>query len=205
MNANNTTNHARGSETQPTPKQIRQGRRWVVFIISLLALNVAVCAVTVTKALSNGGLVVEPDYDRKASNHTQAMRTAQASRNLHWTCTTETPIATDIADESRGTNAALCLKFLNAEGQPVTDLDVRVTYFHRAAAKQQTLVRLPELAPGIYQAHAPHNRHGIWELRITAKRQGERAIEHFEDTLDLVVLPNAHGNQATSCTNRTHP
>ncbi len=198
------TNTPNARDDRPTPKQLRQGRRWVVFIISLLALNVAVCAVTVTKALSNGGLVVEPDYDRKASNHTQAMRTAQASRNLHWTCTTETPIATDTTNQSPATNAALCLKFLTAEGQPVTDLDVRVTYFHRAAAKQQTLVRLPEIAPGIYQAHAPLNRPGIWELRITAKRQGERTTEHFEDTLDLVVLPNAHGNQATSHTNRTN-
>lgn len=184
------TNHARPGETKPTPKQIRQGRRWIVFIVSLLALNVAVCAVTVTKALSNGGLVVEPDYDRKASNHTQAMRTAQASRSLHWTCTTETPIATDIDDQPPKTNDAICLKFIAADGAPVTDLDVRVTYFHRAAAKQQTLVRLPQLTPGMYQAQAPHDRPGIWELRITAQRQRER----YENTLDLVVLPSAHSN-----------
>lgn len=204
MNANTPKAH----DDRPTPKQLRQGRRWVVFIISLLALNVAVCAVTVTKALSNGGLVVEPDYDRKASNHAQAMRTAQASRNLHWTCTTQTPIATDTNIQSLDTNNTLCLKFLTADSKPVTDLDVRVTYFHRAAAKQQTLVRLPEIAPGIYQAQAPHNRPGIWELRITAQRQGERTGERFEDTLDLVVLPSAQSNQPAAHnthTDRTQP
>jgi nitrogen fixation protein FixH len=175
---------------KPTPQQIRQGRRWIVFIVSLLALNVAVCAITVTKALSDGGLVVEPDYDRKASNHAQAMRSAQASRNLGWTCTTQAPISADATNQPVEKTSTLCLKFLAADAKPVTDLDVRVTYFHRASAKQQTVVRLPEIAPGIYQALAPHDRVGVWELRVTAQRPGER----FEDTLDLVVHPKAQSN-----------
>lgn len=52
----------------PDSSPVPSGKKWPVIIVSLLLLNVAVCATTVTLSLRNPA-AVEPDY---------------YSRGLHW-------------------------------------------------------------------------------------------------------------------------
>jgi len=149
---------------------MKRGWQWPLLVTAALAFTVGVNVVMFFAAKSDpNGTVVEPDYYRKAVEWDRTMAQRSASDALGWTATATLAAHTDALREIR-------VVLRDSTGAAVTDADVRVTLIHNSEAAKLVEGTLTPQPTGDY-AHAmlaPHA--GRWEVRVTARRGGERFL-----------------------------
>lgn len=136
---------------------------WPAAVVGVLAITVGANVWLVWMAREPNGAVIEPDYYRKAVAWDSLAARQGRSDALGWT-----------ADASIGPDAAGRVRvratIADSLGAPVTGAGVALEAVHNLAAGAHVRARLAEVAPGVYEADAALDRHGLWELRLTATR-----------------------------------
>lgn len=145
---------------------MKRGAGWPIAITVVLAVTVGANIFLLRVATEPNAYATEPDYYRKAVAWDSTAAAERASAATGWTG--------DATIVARGRRLEIRLRFVDAAGAPVTGAAVHVTAIHNlAAATPSELIATP--APdGGYVATLPVAREGLWELRVTAVRGGDR-------------------------------
>lgn len=161
----------------PTAAPRRSGRIWPVLVVSLIALNFATVAVTVSLAVRDDSVAVEPDYYAKALNFDEVARARADSAALGWT--TDISLRPGPGDD----HTQLHVRIADAQGRPVTDAAVTAELFASARAAHRQRLTLSPAPDGQYTAPARIDRAGLWHVRLHA----HRSDDIYERSTDLLV------------------
>ncbi len=153
------------------------GTRWAMAIGGLLTIPVVANFGLMALAKSDASFAVEGDYYRRAVAW-DATRAAEArGLALGWSVS----LATTADGRLRAT-------VTDRDGLPLDDASVSVEAFHnaRAGEKHQATLRTDHANAGdhTYVGALPMTRSGVWVLRVTVDRAGER----FETTVRRDVV-----------------
>ncbi len=127
------------------------------------------------------GVVVEPDYYRKAVQWDSAMARQRESAALGWRATVRLSAVPAAPLAASGLSApdptrALEVTLLDGVGAPLTGATVRATLIHNADAGRPVTAVLTELGEGRYAADPRLAHRGMWEVRIEAERSAARFL-----------------------------
>jgi len=149
---------------------------WVpaLLLTSLIGMQLAVLSST----LDDPTFATEADYYRKATDWDAQQARARQSQALGWTARAR-------VEASAGAGHALSVSLEDARHAAIDGAEVRAIAFHNARAGQPRELILPELSPGVYRAELGAARAGVWELRLSAKRDPDR----YETTLRFEIDP----------------
>jgi nitrogen fixation protein FixH len=132
------------------------------------------------------GVVVEPDYYRKAVQWDSTMAHRAASDLLGWKVSVALS-ADEAAPGSASRAATLHVTLVDSAGAGVAGAAVQAVLIHNADAGRPLELALRDQGAGRYGAELPLGHAGLWEVRVSAERAGERfgVIAHT----DLVARP----------------
>lgn len=139
--------------------------RWIPWAIAgalgcVVAVNGALAYFALT---SSTGLVTEHPYD-SGNNYNRVLEAAAAQDALGWRGALRfAPDAGEIAAE-----------FTDRAGQPLTGLAVAARLVRPVEPLPDLVLALQERAPGRYVGTIATNHPGLWEVRTTARRGGDR-------------------------------
>lgn len=157
---------------------MRRPRLFPEMIFGLIGVNMVIVAVTVAAATRDRSFAVEPDYDVKALRWDEQRAAAERSRALGWS-------ATLTAERTAPEAGYLAVTLTARDGTPIEGAVVDLDMFHSARAAHHTRLRLSPGAPGVYGAPAPLDRHGLWEIELTARC----GADHFAARLGFELVP----------------
>jgi nitrogen fixation protein FixH len=144
-----------------------RGRRWLFFLIALIAVPMAIQVFLVLRAVEDPSFAVEPDYYRRSLAWDEVMAQERLNARLGWQIALTTPLV------SRPGPSSLSVSLLDRAGKPLSGATIRVEAFAVARAGQVLrAVLTPVAVPGQYQALLVLERPGRWELRFTAELGG---------------------------------
>lgn len=141
-------------------------RIWPWVPVGLLACMLGGLATMAAIATNDPGFALEPNYYEKAVKYDGEMAQRAENARLGWKL--EASVGRAGAD---GTDVVVRLQ--NAEG-PVSGARLSVEALRNASAAHVLDAPLVERAPGEYACKLAMARGGVWELRLTAERGGER-------------------------------
>ncbi|HEX6764498.1 MAG TPA: FixH family protein [Polyangiaceae bacterium] len=118
-------------------------------------------------AADDPGFALERDYYRKAVAYDREIAQRGENARLAWSAQTE------LGSASPGASTELVVRLRDQKG-PVTGAMLSVEALRNATAARVLETKLAERAPGEYAGHLSMARGGLWELRLTAERGGER-------------------------------
>lgn len=171
---------AAAAEAKPDRKPLIPGKAWPWVVVCMLAMNVGVCAITVTAALKNpAARAVEPNYYDRAVAWDDTKARFPTTQTLGWSVQ---------ADLALGA-PTITLRLLDRAGEPVEG-DVRVMAFHQGRSGERVEIDLESLGAGVYSGRIDVFHAGLWEVR------GEIVTDRFDNrggrfTTVVDVAPNA--------------
>jgi nitrogen fixation protein FixH len=150
---------------------MKRGWQWPALVTLALGFTVGVNFVMLYAAKSDpNGTVVEPDYYRKAVEWDRTMARREASAALGWTARASLEASASLRE--------LRVALADSSGVAVTNAEVTATLIHNREASTPLSVAL-KAHESEYVVELPALRSGLWEVRVVARRGGER----FESTL----------------------
>jgi len=161
---------------------VKSGAWWPIAIVGVLGVTVVANIALLREAGAPGAAVVEPDYYRKALAWDTTMAQERASLDLGWRADAR------LAPAGAGL-AEVTVTLAARDGEPVAGATVRVEAIHNADAGRFVTGALAERAPGRYAAILPLAHHGLWELRLDARRGPARYLASLR--ADLAPAPAA--------------
>lgn len=140
---------------------------WPAAILGVLGVTVAANVVLLVEAGDPGAAGIEPDYYRRAVAWDSTM--AQEDRNaaLGWR------LAADLGPPAAG-GSPLVVRLTDADGRRIAGARIDVEAIHNLAASHPVRATLDATEDGAYATRLPLPRRGLWELRFTVVRAGER-------------------------------
>lgn len=146
---------------------VSQATLWKLAPVGLLAVMVTGLGAMAAIATSDPSFALESDYYQKAVAYDQEI--AQRSRNheLGWSLHAALGAATASG------SSPLDVTLRDTAG-PLVGAHLQVTALHNANAAARLETRLDETTPGHYRGALPLRRGGIWELRFSVVRGGDR-------------------------------
>lgn len=164
-------------EQTPAPAKARStGRIWLVIIVSLLLMNATIVAITVYYATSDKSVVTEPDYYAKAVDFESVIKQRETSALLGWSAAPSLRAAID------GRTMELVITLADREGQPLSGASVSAVAFAntRAGQRQPLTLTSVDQASNKYASPIMIDRSGVWNIRITATRDGKNFTRDAE-------------------------
>jgi nitrogen fixation protein FixH len=152
---------------------MKRGWQWPVLVTLALGFTVGVNFVMLYAAKADpNGTVVEPDYYRKAVEWDRTMARRSASLALGWT--TRASLV--------GTPSRLQVQLADSAGVALVDAEVTATMIHNREASTPFALTLAPTGAGTYSVDLPATRSGLWEVRVVARRGGDRfeSTQHVE-------------------------
>lgn len=144
---------------------MRRLRLFPGIVFGLLGLNVSIVAATVYLAHSDRSFAVEPGYDEKAMRWDETARARERSEALGW--------ESSVLTAQGGGETRLVVLLTAQDGAPVEGASVVAVVFASARASQRFRLELTAAGPGRYEAALPSARRGLWQVQVTASREGE--------------------------------
>jgi hypothetical protein len=146
---------------------------WPVIIISLLGLNMTICAITVYAATRNPAAVtVEPDYYRKAVEWDSSRQIWSKPEEAGWDLTASARI-----EDDRG------LIHLMISGR-ASQVGLHALVFHRLQPDVRTEIMLVRTGvdedSSVYSGVLPSTRIGLWDLEIRDESEHVRFVRTVE-------------------------
>jgi hypothetical protein len=120
-----------------------------------------------TIATRDPGFALERDYYAKAVTYDRVIFQRGENARLGWL------LETDLGEAAPGRTTPLVVKVRSGEGA-VVGARVSVEALRNATAQAAVEATLVERAKGQYTANLALARGGLWELRLTVERAGER-------------------------------
>jgi nitrogen fixation protein FixH len=142
---------------------------WPAVIVGALAVHVVASLVTVWIATSNPSYAVEEDYYQKALAWDASRDQKRHNTALGWRLDAEVTAAA-----STGGDPTLAVRLVDRDGRPLDGATVAVAAFHNARADEILRAELAAKGDGLYSCGLAMRRSGVWELRFTVDRGGER-------------------------------
>lgn len=152
-----------------TSKRFRRGWQWPWLVTAALLFTVGVNVVMLFAASGDrNGSVVEQDYYRKAVAWDETMARQAASDRLGWRARASftAPVGAALP--------ALVVQATDSAGAPLTGARFSAVLIHNADAAHPLRATLTETSEGRYEAPVGIAHAGMWEVRLEARRDGER-------------------------------
>jgi nitrogen fixation protein FixH len=148
---------------------MKPGALWPAAVVG--ALTVTVAANVAMFVLANGGnrAVVEPRYYERAVAWDSTMAEIARSEATGWTATAVLAPGADRARDPR-----LTVRLADRAGRGLEGATVRVEAIHNLDSERGVHATLLARGNGVYATDLPLRHRGLWELRVTASRGGER-------------------------------
>ena len=150
--------------TPVLPPQVR----WPALIVGALVIHVVASLATVFIATSDPSYAVEEDYYQKALAWDDRRAQERHSRELGW------QLEVEVAPAAAGNDPFLVARLTDGNSQPLDGARVAVAAFHNARADQILRAEPAAAGAGSYACPLAMRRSGVWELRFTVDRGGER-------------------------------
>ena len=146
---------------------MKRGSAWPAAVVIILGLTVAANVWLITVASHDPSFAVEEDYYQRGVRWDDEL--AQRTRNIElgWRLDASfSPIRAGRSDLSISLN--------DSSLSPIAGASVVVVAVHVARAGQPVNITMTPGAPGQYEARAPLERTGLWELHIDVHRGSDR-------------------------------
>jgi nitrogen fixation protein FixH len=152
-----------------------------VAVVIILGLTVAANVWLITVASHDPSFAVEENYYQRGVRWDDEL--AQRARNveLGWR------LDASVSPTRAGRGSDLSISLNDSTLSPIAGASVVVVAVHLARAGQPVSITMVPGAPGHYEAHAPIERTGLWELRFDVHRGADR----FTATERLDVRPSS--------------
>jgi hypothetical protein len=149
---------------------VKKGSLWPWIIGAALALHVVISLVVVAIATTDSSYAVEEDYYQKAVNWDEKRAQDRTNAELGWS------LEFEVAPPLRpGEQPTLEVRLADVAGEPLTDATVSLETFHKARGDDVIRIGINAAdGPGLYAARPAMRRNGLWELRFTVDRGGNR-------------------------------
>lgn len=138
---------------------------WPLAVVAVLAITVGANLWLIWEARDPNGAVIEPDYYRKAVAWDSLAARQARSDALRWT-------ADASLGPTDGARAHVRATLADSLGAPVAGATVTLEAIHNLDGARRARADLAETGPGVYEADAPLDRAGMWELRLVALHAG---------------------------------
>ena len=146
---------------------MRAAKLWPLAVVAVLAVTIGANVVIYLLARDPGAAVVERDYYRRAVAWDSTMADERHSAELGWR------LEAELGALGAG-GAPLTVRLADRDGAPLSGAAVRVEAVHNLDAGRPVTAELAPAGAGRYTARLPLRHAGLWELRFTATRGGER-------------------------------
>jgi len=154
---------------------------WPAAVIGALVVTVGANIAIFVLANDSDKAVVEPNYYEKAVAWDSTMAQGRRNESLGWSIrATLTP---------SGEGARLHAILADRGGASLSGATIRVEAIHNSDAARRVEGTLRDAGGGAYDADLPFRHAGLWELRFTVERGGER----FTGDLRQELAPRARG------------
>lgn len=154
------------SRPAPAAAADRRGLFWAMVPVVVLAAGVSGLVLVATIASDDPGFALERDYYQRAVTWNQQQAQWAENERLGYRL-----VASIIRSP---TGAALVARVADRAGAPVRGAHVEVEAFANARSAARRTLSLAEGEGGAYHASLDGARPGLWELRFTVVRDGER-------------------------------
>lgn len=142
-------------------------RLWPLAIIGVLAVTVAANVVLLVAAGDPKSAGMEPDYYRRALAWDSTMAETRHNQALGWQLDAG-------LGETAPDGTPLAVRLTDAAGLPLDGAAITVEAIHNRDPMRPVRARLAAGAAGDYRTLLPLAHRGLWELRFTVERSGER-------------------------------
>lgn len=136
---------------------------WPIAIVGVLAITVGANMYLLWETRDPTITAIEPDYYRKAVAWDSTMAQARADVALGWNAEVA------FGPLSSG-GARLTVTLADSAGDPVNDAAVHIEAINNVDALHHVPGDLDHTEPGRYEGDLPLPRPGLWEVRVTARR-----------------------------------
>tara|TARA_R110002049_G_scaffold50370_3_gene143019 strand:- start:36525 stop:37025 length:501 start_codon:yes stop_codon:yes gene_type:complete len=143
-------------------------RFWVSFVVVLLGLQIAMGGVAIKLATGDSSAAVIPDYHTAALNWDATHKRRTALARLGWDLTV-TPSKVVDGNGLR----VIRVEVSDKTGNGIDDLQVSFQAYHHARGQNVETFQMESLPDGVYQAMAPMQRSGLWQLEFSFQQDGE--------------------------------
>ncbi len=133
--------------------------RWVLFPIVSIGAAVAFAVLTVTLAVANHPLGVEPNYDSKAANYQATVEQRATNDRLRW-------LVTPGLVRMDQTLASITLRVEDRHTIPIDDATISVECIPLVNGDARQSVELIQLSPGTYAGTFEVAAEGKHEFRV---------------------------------------
>ena len=140
---------------------------WPVAIVGVLAVTVAANVVLLVKAGDPVAAGIEPDYYRRAVAWDSTMAQERHNAALGW------QLGAELGTAPPG-GPPLVVRLTDPTGLPLAGAAIEVEAIHNREAARRVRATLHPAPDGEYTAKLPLAHRGLWELRFTVERAGER-------------------------------
>ena len=141
---------------------------WTALILMFFCIQAVIWTVAISVTSSDLSHAVVAGYDEQALSWDEVKSAKQSSDNLDW----QTTIIVDSDKDIRG-NRNVTVEITDRSGNPVSDTNLQLRVFHRAAAGRPQQIQFTETKPGIYTSTLCVNRFGKWCFHGTATQRNK--------------------------------
>jgi len=149
---------------------VKKGWHWPAIIVAFLLGDVVAMGITVAVSSGDPSHYVIPDYYQKAVKHDEVIAQERHRLELGWNLTVARVAPTD-----QGVDVDFALT--DRDAKAVLGAKGTVQAFHQARAAKAHALVLEDVGAGIYRAHVPVRKAGLWDLDVT--------IEHAEGSFTV--------------------
>ncbi|MBK6942264.1 MAG: FixH family protein [Planctomycetes bacterium] len=150
-------------------KPVVARRVWVGVVVGMLGFCITMQVILLVYATGDPSFTVERDYETKAAHWDDVLRQRADNDRLGWSADAEL-----VAPTFRGEPAELKVVLKDRAGQSIGDAAIT---FEACAIARASHIATGEATPtssGAYVAPLLEPRPGLWEVRLTAERMGQR-------------------------------
>ncbi|MBL8767687.1 MAG: FixH family protein [Planctomycetes bacterium] len=144
-------------------------RVWVGVVVGMLGFCIAMQATLLVYATNDPSFAVERDYEQKAARWNDVARQRADNERLGWSADAEL-----VPPTQRGEPAELKVVLKDRGGHTIRDASISFEACAIARASHVEAGAAEPTALGDYVAALREPRPGLWEVRLTAERAGER-------------------------------
>ena len=133
---------------------LRSEYMWPALVVGLLLFNITASMTILYFAKSDGGPEIIPDYYEQSVNFNDQMLATEASAKTGWS------VEVSLGDEFGE------LIVVDADGQPLVDLEGTITFYRPERAQAQGMAKLSASSPGHYRFQNIAHKSGLWDLAV---------------------------------------
>ena len=149
---------------------MKPGTLWPWVIGGALVLHILVSLAVVFFATTDASYAIEEDYYQKAINWDEKRAQDRTNVELGWSLAfAVTPPVTP------GEHPTVEVDLADISGAPLAGAAIALETFHKARSEEIIRITLePSEETGRYTASPTMRHNGLWELRFTVNRNGDR-------------------------------